>query len=366
MTTKKSLIDFNESDLSSQLVDLITNDKPAFDRYASELKDILIPPNLIAYSDNPKPTEGVISFEDSDGDLQPLIAEGNIHLIQGKPKTGKSLYLAYLVKVAMGEPSKHYKAKKGARVCVFDSEQGISSCQWALKRMTYKGNYPTYITTVSMTRDQKLAALWVMANENDMLIIDNAAHFVSDFNNPEICEQFVDALKQIKRTTSTSIVCVIHENKGSESPKGHLGSLLQQVAFLVARVTREGSNHTFSPVLCREAEPNTLDFGYNFKTNEWIWTSTNLIGEKKTTIESYADSELYSMVERAIGNKALNKTALKEAISQESYNLGNGTIGRKVFENHFLPEIIRREIVINEKAEEGKYSFVINSKFYSN
>ena len=64
--------------------------------------------------------------------------------------------------------------------------------------------------------------------------------------------------------------------------------------------------------------------------------------------------------------RTLNKSAMEQAISQHSYDTGNGTMGRKTFSRHFLPEVMRRQIIINEKEDEGKYSYILNPDFSPN
>ena len=78
------------------------------------------------------------------------------------------------------------------------------------------------------------------------MLLDGAADFIPNPNDPDEAFAFVDELHQLAIRYDTAIICVIHENPSSETGKtrGHFGSQLERKAETNLRLSKDGDGVT--------------------------------------------------------------------------------------------------------------------------
>jgi RecA-family ATPase len=97
--------------------------------------------------------------------------------------------------------------------------------------------------------------------EPSLVILDGVADLCSDVNNIEQSNELVSALMRISTQQNVHIICVIHQNYGSQKlGTGHLGSALEKKAETVISLEANTVNKDYTTVKCGRSR------GYSFET----------------------------------------------------------------------------------------------------
>ncbi len=193
----------------------------------------------------------------------PIAARGNLSVLQGKAKVGKSAVVASILGAALRG---RYQAKgdtlgvdwtaerhTGA-VIHLDTEQSPADW-WALVTRAFarSGNKQfldrlVSIPLVQFGRRERLAILEsVIADQIrqrgtvDLVIVDGVADLCISPNDEEESLELVAKLMAICHKYNVAIVCILHENPGTDQGKtrGHLGSELNRKAFANLRIDKD-------------------------------------------------------------------------------------------------------------------------------
>lgn len=220
----------------------------------------------------------VISLKIGEGIVSTL---GNITTFIGKAKSRKSFLISIAIAVAIAKDfvfdlfTSHLPNDKRF-ILLFDTEQSKYHVQLALFRIC---------TMIGITEPDnvKVYGLRKYLPEQRMQIIEYAI-----YNTPNIGIVFIDGAKDlmydsndINESTKTvsnfmkwsdelniSVVTVLHQNKGDNNARGHLGTELMNKSETVISVTKSESDKNISivePVACRnkDFEP----FGFEIDSN---------------------------------------------------------------------------------------------------
>jgi len=208
-------------------------------------------------NNRPPPDETVLSIDDI-----PIGARGNLTVIQGKSKVGKSAVISAVIGAAVRGLRKAngdtlcltWSAEATGSILHLDTEQSRADWHGLVLRGVIRGGVMDYsrlrsLPLIPFSRAERLKILKLaMAREHstfgkvDIVILDGVADLCMSPNDEGESLELVAQLMALAQEFHTVIVCVLHENPGSEIGKtrGHLGSELNRKAFANIRIDKDG------------------------------------------------------------------------------------------------------------------------------
>lgn len=168
-----------------------------------------------------------------------VISKGEITLISGKPKTGKSAFVYLMIAALLCGEFACFKAMYAhQKIVLIDTEQQDDYLAQRVKTMyAAAGMNPdedctdfAFFHLLSIGKEQRLQALQqiIEFEQPDFIFIDGIADFILDFNDIASSRMLVDKLRSMANENHCGIVTLLHENKTSDNttPRGHLGTEL--------------------------------------------------------------------------------------------------------------------------------------------
>jgi hypothetical protein len=208
-------------------------------------------------TDPPPPDETCMAI----GDI-PIAARGNLTVLQGKSKVGKSAVISAI----LGAAQRGNRTLTGDTLCIewtgessgaivhIDTEQSRADwhalvCRGVLRSGTGKAsNRLVSLPLIPFTRAQRLRILRLaLAKEQglkgkiDAVVVDGIADLCSSPNDEAEALELVGTCMALAQEFHCPVFCVLHENPGSEIGKtrGHLGSELNRKAFANIRIEKD-------------------------------------------------------------------------------------------------------------------------------
>ena len=195
----------------------------------------------------------------------PIAASGNLTVIQGKSKVGKSSATSAVLGSA--QRGTHYatgdtlaldwvKDSNGA-IIHLDTEQSRHDWHTSVCNSIKRGGMPEVcprlisLPLIMFNRSERMEILkQAMLYEAerfgsvDLVVIDGVADLCQSTNDEQEALEVVSQLMALAQEHSTAIICVLHENPGSDSGKtrGHLGSELNRKAFANVRIDKDNES----------------------------------------------------------------------------------------------------------------------------
>lgn len=240
---------------------------------------------------------------------------GNISLIIGKAKSRKSFFICLSVSATTKnglvlnrfkgtlEPSK-------SEVLYFDTEQGKYHVQMAVKRVgsLIDNANPKTLHTYGLRKyspSQKLAMIEHAIYTNDhvgFVVIDGIRDLINSINDEAEATMISSKLLKWSEERNIHIVCVLHQNKGDNNARGHIGTELVNKAETVLSVSKSPENKDISIVeaeYCRGKEPEPFgfeidEFGLPVLSENWQVKTT-----KKTSaidLDDITPDQTYALV----------------------------------------------------------------------
>lgn len=223
---------------------------------------------------------------------------GNFSLVIGKAKSGKSFFINIAVSAAISKDiilGRHKGSlPKGQQdVLYFDTEQGKYHVQLALKRICRqtaidepKNLHVYHLRALKPSERIKIIEAVIYANETiGFVVIDGIRDLVTSINDEEQATEISNKLLKWTEERNIHIVVVLHQNKGNDQARGHLGTELINKAEIVLSVTKQPRNEDISivkPEYCRNLEPEP----FAFKIMDGLPTVVENHQEKKTSESS--------------------------------------------------------------------------------
>ena len=277
---------------------------------------------------------------------RPAIDRQGIITFSAKPKQGKSLSIyAILTAIVTGKQLDTITPTASPRlVVVFDTEMDTPTLQRrAAKMITALGEAAPRFQIVPLLAVPKSQRRRVIDEvtakyKPDIVVIDQVARLVEDFNAAGENVEFGEWLAQYA-ATRTAIV-VIHQNKAADNKqmKGHLGSILEELAVENYSVAKENGVFKVTATNARnssvdEAAPFTfaLDDDGNIISAAAI-VETKTAAERKSWRNNFA--QIFGTDER------LSYTDLKKRICQ-SEQLGETAAETKINKARELGAIVK-------------------------
>lgn len=193
----------------------------------------------------------------------PVATPGNLQALQAKAKAGKTAVLGAMQAAVLGSKGDCFTFESenplGLAVVHFDTEQSPYDHHRCITRSLRRAELDAapkwflsyHIADLPLPERKRLVKAEMhraAAAHHGLLavIIDGIGDLCADPNNPEEAFALVDELHQLAIKHATCIVCVLHENPGSESGKtrGHLGSQLERKAETNIRLEKDAHGVT--------------------------------------------------------------------------------------------------------------------------
>lgn len=196
-----------------ELVNQISNDAPA---PQPTLQDIIHAALIPQGIEVPKP-EIVFGINGI-----PIFTKRSISVLIGRAKSGKTTVTAWIVSRSI---------KINTRVLWIDTEQGLyygsRTQHWILSMsgMQTSQNLQFYdLKTFPPTRRIEIVEEVIKMFTPDLVIIDGVRDLVFDINNPEEATTRTGDLMRWAEVYNCHILTILHQNKGNEHARGHLGT----------------------------------------------------------------------------------------------------------------------------------------------
>ena len=215
-------------------------------------------------ADHSKPIEAPPVIIDIQG--KTILTKGNYCTISGKPKAGKSAYIAGIIAGAITGKNMlgiNTRIDAGKNIVHLDTEQGeyeyyqhINQVKQIAGINTIPGNLLSYRLR-GIKAEQIRQALTSIAEDKKtgLIIIDGLLDTIIDFNDLHECRMITDILRDTTERNKIGIVCIIHQSKSTNYTIGHLGSFADRFSQSVIEVVKGEKEpvSTMQPVLLRSA-----------------------------------------------------------------------------------------------------------------
>lgn len=241
-----------------------------------------------------------LSIRNSDGSQSTIATLGNISLNMGKAKSKKSFFLQLSINATLCQnesdgilistlpPDKR-------TIVVIDTEQGRYRSQKILKRA--KGSSITGILKVydlreysSKERMDMVERIITTTPNLGMVFIDGIRDLVTSINDEEQASFITHKLLQWTQRYQIHIMVVLHQNKGDQNARGHLGTELLNKVETVISIAKDSDDESLSIVTNelarnREFQPfafRITDEGLPELVDEWEKAGINKLKPNST------------------------------------------------------------------------------------
>lgn len=162
--------------------------------------------------------------------------KGNISTIIGKAKSKKS----FLVTLKAAE----YLKNNDGKLLFFDTEQSKFHVQKVGLRLKQMGNVSNLqlFALRPLNTDQRIKviehAIYNTPNA-ELVVIDGIRDLITDINDPQDATKISDYLLRWTNDTGVHIINVLHQNKGDNNARGHVGTELVNKSETVCSVKKD-------------------------------------------------------------------------------------------------------------------------------
>lgn len=206
---------------------------------------------------------------------------GNFSCIIGKAKSKKTFFITLIIAVFLKgliDIIQAHKAKGKTRIVWFDTEQSRSHVFKAYKRaLKLAGDIFFHTIEVYDLRPyspaERLQMIdFVLKDKNPdkdiaLAVIDGVRDLVTDINNPEQATNIVTWLMKTTADMGLHISTILHQNKGDNNARGHLGTEIVNKSESVISVTKvTKSISVVKAEYCRDKEFSSFAFTVDEQT----------------------------------------------------------------------------------------------------
>jgi hypothetical protein len=230
----------------------------------------------------------------------PIASLSNISVIIGKAKSRKTFALSLFLGTLLAEKAIQCIASdrpgpEKYKVLLFDTEQAVHKVFRVGKRVQSLSNnycdlyFKIYGLRSKSVQERIEIIQHAIYSQNDVLFvaIDGIRDLVFDFNDPKESSTIVGMLMKWSEERNIHIMTVLHQNKGDNNARGHLGTELINKAETVISVTKNTKNPAVSIVAaeyCREEEFSPFALGVNQEALPYVaedWSPSDKDNQKK-------------------------------------------------------------------------------------
>lgn len=306
---------------------------------------------------------------------------GNFSASIGKAKSKKTFHVSAIVAAALkNDIVLRYKAElpeDKRKILYVDTEQSPYHCLKVMKRILRLAGLPTdrdddrleFLALRKYSPEQRIMIVEQAIYNTDnlgLVIIDGIRDMVYDINSPSEATNIISKLMQWTDERQIHIHTILHQNKGDENARGHIGTELNNKAETVLLVEKDPSDGNISKVAA--VHIRAMDFEpFAFRINQEALPELveNYVPEKKQAgrpakekFDPYKDiteQQHRIALEAVFGLKAeYGYEDLKTSLV-ENY----GKVGVKLNHNKAVSLIVmlrNKRMVVQDKRK--KYSFM--------
>jgi hypothetical protein len=266
------------------------------------------------------PPQTCLELLESNDESSTLGTLGDFSLIIGKAKSKKSFFISIAVSAATKnnlvlDRIKGKLPSNQNQVLYFDTEQSEYFVQRAVKRICKitdiqnPVNLKTYhLRKYSPEERLELIEHAIYNNSNiGLVVIDGIKDLVFSINDESEATKISSKLLKWTEENNIHIICVLHQNKGDNNARGHLGTELINKAESVISITKVPENENISIVeaeFCRNKDFQPFAFEIDDlgipRITEYLVTNSK--EKKKFKISDYSNIELYKIVNQIFLN----------------------------------------------------------------
>lgn len=208
----------------------------------------------------------------ADYDVQPEVLKvgdavigtlGNFSAAIGKAKSKKTFNCSAIVAAAINNDCVlNYIADfpEGKRKILYiDTEQGASHCLTVLQRIHKLAELSTdmdcenleFLALRKYSPEDRTAIIEYAITHTEglgLVVIDGIRDLVYDINNPTEATNIISKLMQWTDEYQIHIHVILHQNKGDENARGHLGTELINKAETIIQIEKDKNDHSISKV----------------------------------------------------------------------------------------------------------------------
>ena len=203
----------------------------------------------------------------------PTVSIGDLCLIQGQAKQGKSSVIKVFVKACFcGKMGNVEKAldKEDVKIIIFDTEMfecdTANNYHYMLSDSNIDENFDKLqvMNLRTMNPDGRCRFIFDVSHREkpDVIIIDGIRDLVNDINDPIGCPKLVQELMDLASELRCAIICVLHNNYGEGKARGWLGSEIINKCGSAFEVMKEDNVVTIKNTIYRGAP--VPDWKYTF------------------------------------------------------------------------------------------------------
>lgn len=261
----KETTDASEKEVKRMMMELLYDEA-----YVDVSEEIKQPPVAISC--------GTYTHTDFEGNQTeyyiPIGTYGNFSFIHAEAKVGKSLCSSLIISAYMGGKNKYTGLlkghRKGKKIVHFDTEQSTFHAQTVFRRplvmngFDQDANYYTYALREMSPRERVDFIDYVLSDKLDgkdigLVIIDGIADLQMDANNLTECSETIQKLLTWTAEYECHIITVIHSNKGTKVPTGHLGNFLSRKCETQMVLERNSINQGWTTVECKRGRNKNFE-----------------------------------------------------------------------------------------------------------
>lgn len=288
---------------------------------------------------------------------------GNFSLLIGRAKSRKTFAVGLAVAAALkGETVQGRFTGQlppdQQMVLYFDTEQGNYHVQRSIRRICElvgienPTNLRAYALRTKDTKERLGAIEWAIYNTEGigLVVIDGIRDVVFDINSPEEATDIATRLLRWTEERRVHVLTVLHQNKGNDDARGHLGTELVNKAETVIRVAKDPEDRevsTLTPEMCRDRDFEPFGFsidehglpvlveGYASRSP----SGKNYRGKVKPTPATFSAEQHEALLLNAFGGREAEGYGetwrrIKRAAEAMEFPFGDNTA--KDFLSHYL------------------------------
>ncbi len=272
---------------------VLNNDTESVPSWLAKLESVKVDINAEL-----QPPQIALSLINPDGKYCTIATLGNFSLVIGKAKSRKTFFITMAMAGAcVNEPMLNkfigMLPPHQNRVVLFDTEQGTYHVQKVCKRVVKLIGYnPTNFEAYGLRTyppDERLKLIEeYIYNTPDLgfVVIDGVRDLINSINDEAEATALTSKVLKWTGERNIHIVCLLHQNKGDNNARGHVGSELVNKAETVLSITKEGVISIVEPLYCRDIEP--VPFGFTITDEGLPTVEANVAirkeGERKPTL----------------------------------------------------------------------------------
>lgn len=296
---------------------------------------------------------------------------GNFSCISGKSKSRKTYLLSILIAAALDVRGNFQRIKTeipNSTVLHFDTEQAKHHTQNVSKRIltlieetNQIENYKCFCLRPyhPKTRIEIIEEAIYNTPNLKMVVIDGIADLIIGYNNEDEAIKIMSKFLKWTYQLNIHIITIIHQNKGDNHAKGHLGSFIYQKAETILSVEKDGNISRVSTSHSRGLEINPISFSIDENGLPYFvdYTPTPTNTTKKTNpFDIEKDTHFNLLRDVYKKDEILSRKEILERIKfcLGSYSMPNGDSKCKEFLNYY-----KQMKYIKQEAEQKPYSINI-------